>query len=272
MVLILDLIVIVFVVIISFCLCINNNNSKNTNVSYSCQFTHILVGLSVIVFYKLVRYIRLGDKLKTNKEMFEGDPVTQSLNDFISGSNLGLLTTTQASTLSPTDFATYTAKLDTIIDNINALQQKMNAPSTSVVANPANAQSMDLDSQQKYQMFQIDYLSKQIKNTQDILNAQSISNTKQNYKPIKVFSSCLISNANGTTTPEQPVSDTIQGLSPTPTSLSSAASQQMMRTIGQGSIGSPNSQPFLNLSSTTGAFSEFLSNLGNSNGVVNVNV
>lgn len=271
MVLILDLIVIVFVVIISFCLCINNNNSKNTNVSYSCQFTHILVGLSVIVFYKLVRYIRLGDKLKTNKEMFEGDPVTQSLNDFISGSNLGLLTTTQASTLSPTDFATYTAKLDTIIDNINALQQKMNAPSTSVVANPANAQSMDLDSQQKYQMFQIDYLSKQIKNTQDILNAQSISNTKQNYKPIKVFSSCMVANANGTTTSDIPVSRSDD--KPLSSSFQNVGSNNdinnMLNTISQ-SNDYTNGQG-TNLSSTTGIFNKFLSGI-QKNGTLNINM
>jgi hypothetical protein len=269
MLLIIDLIAILFIIVLSFCICINTDTTKQITNKYSCQLSHIIIGLSVIVFYKLVRYFKINNMLNTNnklKEKFNGDPVSQSINDFISGSNLGLLTTSQAATLSPVDLAAYSSKLDTVINNINALQNKLSSPTPAVAANPANIDSMDLESQQTYQMFQIDYLNKQIKNSQDVLNAQSISNTKQNYKPIKVFSSCLISNADGSIT-DKPVSDTIQGLSPTPSSLSSAASQQMMQTIGQGS---QNSQPFLNLSTTTGALGSFLSNLGNTNGVVNV--
>ena len=166
--------------------------------------------------------------------------------------------------------ATYTGKLDTLIDNINALQTQINSPSTNVVANPANMTSMDLDSQQQYQMFQIDYLSKQIKNAQDVINAQNIANTTQNYKPIKVFSSCVVSNANGTTTNDQPVNNYIKSLSPSQSTLSSPATQQMMQTIGQGQSIPLLTQPFINLSPNTGAIGSFLSNISSFDGI-NVN-
>ena len=37
-------------------------------------------------------------------------------------------------------------------------------------------------------------------NAKDIINTQSIAKMSANYKPIKVFSSCVIANADGTNT------------------------------------------------------------------------
>ena len=45
---ILDFIACIFIVILSCILCISNN--------YKCQCSHIILGLSVIVFYKLAKY------------------------------------------------------------------------------------------------------------------------------------------------------------------------------------------------------------------------
>ena len=255
---VIDIIAILFIIILSCCLCMGNSE-KNSR----CLLSHIVVGLSVIVFYKLSRYYKLKDNLSKTENFYDGDPVSNSMNNFVTGSSLGLITPDQASTLTPTDLASYNTKLDTLIGNINSLQDKLNSPSADIVANPDNMTSMDLDSLQKYQMFQIDYLNKQVKNSQDILNAQQISNSTTNYKPIKVFSSCVISNANGSTTNNQQFDNVIQSLNPSNIAASSASAQQIMKTTSQ--------QPALDLSASTGAIGSFLSNLSNFNSV-NVNV
>lgn len=278
MALLIDLIAIMFIVVLSFCFCMNNINLKSiTTTSNSCLLSHIVIGLSVIVFYKLVRRFKLSDMLNT-RENFFGDSVTESINSFITGSDLGILQPNQVSTLTPSQLSDYSTKLDTLISNIGSLQTQINSPNPLSGSNPATLTSMDLASQQQYQMFQIDYLNKQIKNSQDIINAQSISDSTTNYKPIKVFSSCVVSNANGTTTNEQPVEVSkgsgTSGSQGSPSSMqiasSSPATQQMLNTIGN-TISQSNSQTsgpaltpsFLNLSATTGVFNNILSQLPN---------
>src|SRR6056300_1720901 len=73
---ILDLIVILLIIILSYLLCINNKTND-------CQLSHIVIGLTVIVFYKLVRYYRIKQNNNlNNKEAFT---ISASINDFISG-------------------------------------------------------------------------------------------------------------------------------------------------------------------------------------------
>jgi hypothetical protein len=275
MALLIDLIAIMFIVVLSFCFCMNNVNLKNiTTTSNSCLLSHIVIGLSVIVFYKLARRFKLSNMLNIREHFFT-DPVTESINNFITGSDLGILQPNQASTLTPAQLSDYSSKLDTLISNVGSLQTQLNSPNPLSGTNPSNITSMDLASQQQYQMFQIDYLNKQIKNSQDIVNAQSISDSTTNYKPIKVFSSCVISNDNGTMN-EQQVQDKqgSQGTRGSQSSMqiasSSPATQQMLNTISN-TISQSNNQTsgpslapsFLNLTSNAGVFSNIISQLPN---------
>jgi len=259
----LDLVAILFIVVLSFFFCMSNDRNKNNTNNSSCLLSHIVVGLSVIVFYKLAKHFKLNNKLNdkfnysdNSKEKFS-DSVTQSINDFITGSNTEIISSQQAATLTPAQLTTYTNTLNTLINNLNNLQTSLNAPQTST--NPSNLSTLDLAAQQQYQMFQIDYLNKQIKNAQDVLNAQSIADTTINYKPIKVFSSCVVSNANGTTTTELPVSSSSQssngGLQMT--TGSNQYTQQMLSTISQSSDQTKGPQ----LSPQTGVFQSIFSNL-----------
>ena len=56
---ILDLIVIVLVIILSYLLCMDNKN-------HNCQLSHIVIGFTVIVFYKLIRYYNVKLNQNTN--------------------------------------------------------------------------------------------------------------------------------------------------------------------------------------------------------------
>ena len=59
----LDLIAILFIVILSFFFCMSNDKIKANMNNSSCLLSHIVVGLSVIVFYKLAMHFKLNDKL-----------------------------------------------------------------------------------------------------------------------------------------------------------------------------------------------------------------
>jgi hypothetical protein len=263
MALLLDFIAIIFIVIIAFLFCNSNYNIKNSVNNSACLLSHIIVGFSVIIFYKLASRFKLNDilnsKFKNNNEYFYGD-----VNDFINGNSTELINPVQAAGLKPLELTTYISKLDTIINNLNALQQTQKAKDPLANTNPANLNSLDLSAQQQYQMFQIDYLNKQIQNVQDVLSTQNASDNAINYKPIKVFSSCVVANANGTTTTDVPVSSSFQNTG----SSNSIDTDAILSAISQ-SNGQANKQANMSqLSESTGLFNRFLSNIqtsGNGN-------
>ena len=215
---ILDLIVILLVVILSFLFCINNDKINKNN----CQLTHIVIGLTVIVFYKLVKYYKVNEKKKQNKNINnntnnnifsnkEKFTVSDSINDFITNSTYNTVTQ-DPDTIDNEKLVEYTEKISELTDQIRILNA--NAESNNNGVQTSNTtDTINLESQQALQQFQIDYLSKQVKNAQDIINASQISKSSQNYKPIRVFSSC-VANADGTLTAEQPVKDSFQSLQP----------------------------------------------------------
>jgi hypothetical protein len=264
----LDLIAFLFIIILSFMLCMNDNN-------YRCLLSHIVVGLSVIVFYKLYKYYNINNLLNNITNRIE-EPMTNSITDFINGNSISetILTNEQAKRLSPTELSSYNDKLNQLINVLNDIKRQQITPPSTVAVSPENLQKLDLDSQQQYQMFQIDYLNKQIQNAKDIINAQTVAETSTNYKPIKVYSSCIISNADGSITLDKPIqSSTIQQSNNQPNNFST---QQMLRTIGQsnpqavGNMGNTDTGDFLNLAPSTGIFSNIMNNLARSN--VNINI
>ena len=140
---ILDLIACIFIVVLSFILCMNDNN-------YKCQLSHIILGFSVIVFYKLAKYFKLNQSVKslstlTVKENFN-DSVTSSINDFLSGNAVGnsVLTPNQAQSLSPTNLASYNQKLTDLINAINDLKNQQNTPAPNIAVSPDTVQKLDL--------------------------------------------------------------------------------------------------------------------------------
>lgn len=236
---ILDLILILLVIILSCLFCMNNNDKKNKQY---CSLTHVVIGLTVIVFYKLIRYYRYKqeyNKKEYNKSINntignnENFTVAQSINDFIIGNTEEIINQNKA-TLNDNILIDYTKKIDELTNELKKLNNNATQDTIIPQVDP-NIDTISLESQQSYQQFQIDYLSKQIKNAQDIINSETISKSTQNYKPIKVFSSC-VANANGTITEEQPINNTIQSLNPLQNVLNSSAGNQIASTSSQQSL------------------------------------
>jgi hypothetical protein len=269
MALLIDFIAIIFIVIISFIFCNSNYKIKNSINSSSCLLSHIVVGFSVIIFYKLATRIKLNDILKSkfgnNNENFYS-----SMNDFINGTGAELINPTQAATLTPLQLTDYSNKLDTIINNLNLLHKTQVSDDPLANTNPGNLNSLDLTSQQQYQMFQIDYLNKQIQNVQDIISAKNIAENTINYKPIKVFSSCVVANANGTTTTDTPVTNSFKNIGSSNSinnNIDTDNTNTILNTISQSNSRGISSY----LSPETGVFSNLLSGIQQSGGI-NINV
>jgi len=283
-----DILAIILIVLLSFVFCINDNN-------YKCQLSHIIIGLTVIVFYKLYKCIMLNNastninmlnntthkymQSVSHQPVYENFELSNNLNDFISN-NLSAsvaLPNDKVQSLTTSELSSYTNKIDALIDSINYLKNKQD-PITSdenVSLSPDNIQKLNLDSQQQYQMFQIDYLNKQLQNAKDIINARTVSNTSSNYKPIKVFSSCVISNADGTTSIDKPIKapftnqqDTTyqsqQNIINNP--QQSLANANMLQSISQTPYNQlTNTQTPINLAPSAGAFKPVLDALFKNN-------
>jgi len=190
------------------------------------------MGLTIIVFYKLVKYYRTK-QLNTlnNKEAFT---TASSINDFISGS-LEEPINQDINKLDNDKLTEYTNTLNNLTNEIRKLNINNSSAQTSEIPNiNTNIDTITIENQQSLQQFQINYLTKQIKNAQDIINSETISNSTQNYKPIKLFSSC-VANANGSLTMETPVNNELKSLNPLNSITNSQSSTKINEANSQGS-------------------------------------
>ena len=234
---ILDLIVIVLVIILSYLF------SNVTDKKQNCFASNIIVGFSGIIFYNLARYFKLKETLNTNNLSFltnkEKFTVDSKISDFINSKTDRLVT---PQNLNNEKLDIYTNKIGELTAEIKKLNN--NAQQSNENTSPQDLKdisSISLENQQAYQQFQIDFLSKQIKNAQDIINAETMSKNAIKYKPIKLFSSC-VANADGSLTRENPVKDEFNGM-PDKDVVNSNATRQIMNTISQSN---PNDTPIQN--------------------------
>ena len=250
---ILDLIVILLVIILSCLFCMNDKTNKATtgNQQY-CKLSHIVIGLTVIVFYKLIRYYKIKKDIKKidtiNNKNLERFTVDESINDFISNTT-DVIVNQDEKTLSESTIKNYTNVISELTNQIKKLNDTQ-AQQNEKLNNPQSITNIDtigLENQQAFQELQIDYLSKQIQSAQDIINQNAVSSNSINYKPIKLYSSC-VANANGSMTTEQPVKDSFinNSLNPLQSVQNSNGAQQILNTSSQSSS---NSQSNLDLSS-----------------------
>jgi len=232
---ILDLLVILLVIILSCLFCMNDKSNKTNSSNHQyCKLSHIVIGLTVIVFYKLVRYYKIKKEIK-KIDTTETFRVDQSINDFISNTS-DVIVNQDEKTLSDSVIKNYTgiiAELTSQIKKLNETQAQQNDKANNPQA-ITNIDTIGLENQQAFQELQIDYLSKQIKSAQDIINQNTASNNSTNYKPIKLYSSC-VANANGSMTAEQPVKDSFinNSLSPLESVQNSNGGQQILNTSSQ---------------------------------------
>ena len=259
----LELITILFVIILSIILCWKDKDN------YHCMFSHILVGLSGIVFYKLATTYKLSSLLKTNKTETFSD-FQKDINDFMANAQGSLISPNTAESLKAGELTEYTQKIDTLINALRDYTNAVNYPSSNTGVSSDNLQQLSLDAQQQYQMFQIDYLNKQLQNMKNIINTSTVAKNSNNYKPIKVYSSCVVSNADGTTVSNIPLNQRQQS--------SGTPIQQTLETINNttsqsSSVSGPSlmfGTPDMNSRSDSSIIGTILKTLGTRGASVNI--
>ena len=240
---ILDLIVILLVIVLSYLLCMDNKN-------HNCQLSHIVIGLTIIVFYKLVRYynnknnknsintINTNNTNNTNNKnnknlnnIKEGFNTQQNINDFLIP-NIQIVDSENIKSLEPQQYQEYVSSLNNLVNILKEIKDK-DTQSKNSLTKTTDVETINLENQQAYQQYQINYLNKQIKNAQDIINNERIVEESKNYKPIKVYSSCSL-NTDGSLTTEEPVKNEFKSINPLDTTVNSYEGQQIIKTIQQG--------------------------------------
>jgi hypothetical protein len=183
-----DLMIILFIIILSYVFVYGSNNSGGHN----CQMKFIAFGLCILVAHKI------SYKLMKSQENYVD--MTTEINNFIEDTS-NKVSQQQSSNISDTKLNQYISAIDELKTQLSDLNNKIttsdntiNIPSASddVIDNRMNVQT-----QQALQAYQIDYLKKQIEKTKELVNANKIQSDMAKYKPIKVYSSCAISNADG---------------------------------------------------------------------------
>jgi hypothetical protein len=226
---ILDLIVILLVIVLSYLLCMDSKN-------HNCQLSHIVIGLTIIVFYKLVRYYN-NKNSKHSKHSKHSNNIkegfnTKNINDFLKPENIEVLGENEASALTDPQFQEYLSSLNNLVDLLKEIKNNAETEDNSLTKS-SDVETINLENQQAYQQYQINYLNRQIKNAQDIINNERIVEESKNYKPIKVYSSCSL-NTDGSLTAEEPVKNEFKSINPLEPNVNSYEGKQMIKTIQQG--------------------------------------
>lgn len=238
---------IIFIALLSYLFCINKS------LNCKCFTTHLVVGLTALVLYKLILHYKtaelvkpLENKLMMSKESFESLP--DSINSFILGEDINRPSSSTFNSMPASAAQQYLSKLDSLVNAIDSLKSDQQTTESGLQStNNSTIDRLNLESLQQFQNFQIQYLQNQINKTKELINNQQIAELSKEYKPIKVYSSCSISNADGTLTNDQPVQVTNNKLNNTTSNL------QNSNTMTQSST--PRS---VDLSTTTGAFGQLL--------------
>uniref|UniRef100_A0A6C0HNA1 Uncharacterized protein n=1 Tax=viral metagenome TaxID=1070528 RepID=A0A6C0HNA1_9ZZZZ len=241
-----NLLIIIIIVILSYALCWQTK-------SFACQSSHIVIGLAVLVLYQVFNSQKVRNFFN-QQENFQQLPDT--INSFLQGENINRPSNQSITSMSPATSQQYMDKLDSLVAAVAALNQDSSATSSAASApNTSTVDRLNLESLQQYQNFQIQYLQSQINKTKDLINSQKMTEISKQYKPIKVYSSCVVSNADGSTTANTPLSSTQQQYNP-------QVPQQVLNTLSQSSATTPSGpsllQQQLSLSASTGSIGKLI--------------
>jgi len=159
-------------------------------------FLIILCNVGIIILgnrmENFVDYTDILDKIKNFKDQ------SYTISTALQESSSGMNETNQRELISKVDTLNNNIKnleelLNTSIgmDSLNIGRQKVNFQTSDKVLN-------DIELYKQLQLAKLTELQNQLNKTQQIVNAQQNASDKNKYKPIKIYSSCIVGNADGT--------------------------------------------------------------------------
>lgn len=229
-----DILIIILIIVLSYIFTIRQNSKDRL---FNPQLMFIVLSLSVVVAYKVIYYKNLTKK--GNEGFID---VGSEIVNFIEGQGNEMVADRLAS-ISETDRKEYIDAISDLSGRVATLNQRMEEKSREggLNENLGTNDTLSLETIQKMQNFQIDFLQKQIDRSKELLQQQEIEESIKKYKPIKVYSSCNVSSADGAFTEDSLQNTKANKSNLTPNQIQSM--NNMMNTISQSNGSNPNSVP-----------------------------
>ena len=199
-----DLILIGCIIIASFIFKISTPPAKNNNL-FDPQMMFILLCLAIIIIHKIF-YIKKFNKVNlSNKEGFQsGDSgasdLANELLNFTSGQqqdNVDSQVSSMSEAIPRNEYLTQIRSLNDQVSSLNDTLREAQGLQTVDVDDSNTNQRLDLESMQQMQDNQIKFLEDKIEMAKNLLAQQQIMDNAKKYQPIKVYSSCAVSSADG---------------------------------------------------------------------------
>jgi hypothetical protein len=230
-----DLILIACIVIASFIFKTSTSPTKSN--LFDPQMMFILLSLAIVILHKIF-YIKKFNKLNVNQEEgFQlGDSGTSDLANellnFTSGQKNDNVSDkiTSMSEAARKEYLTQISNLNNQVSSLNDTIRELKGMESGITIDESSTnQRLDLQSMQQMQNNQITHLKEKIKLANNLLQQQEIEENAKKYKPIKVYSSCAVSSADGAFT-EDTFTDTTQD-----NSIETPSEKIIKTTVGQQS-------------------------------------
>lgn len=235
-----DLILIGCIIIASFIFKITT--PAKSNVLFDPQMMFILLSLALIIIHK-VFYIRKFNSINLNtKEGFQSNnesganDLANELLNFTSGQEQDNVNEkiSSMSEAARNEYLTQIRNLNSQVTSLNeTIREAQGLQSVNVDESSTN-QRLDLESMQQLQDNQIKFLEEKIEMAKSLLAQQEVIDNAKKYEPIKVYSSCAVSSADGAFT-EDTFTDTNSSHSTSNSSNNNSNDNRIRSTVAQQS-------------------------------------
>ena len=228
-----DIFIIILIVMSSFIFTLDDKGKV-----FNPQMMFILLVLVIIVIHKLILVSQKKKRLDTKEHFTEQTDLAAQINQFIDRQSSDQVVK-QIPAMSNEQQRQYLQSIQNLSNQVTSLNQRLNdvnQNSNSIVGSGQPGTTNDrlsLETIQKMQNFQIDYLQKQIEKSKELLQQQEIEESIKKYRPIKVYSSCAVSSADGAFSNDA-VSNNLQQPVSNMSNDQLKALNDMYRTVGQG--------------------------------------
>jgi len=233
-----DLILIACIIIASFIFKTSTSSSKNN--LFDPQMMFILLTLFIVIVHKMfyIKKFNRENKIDKTQEGFQlGDSETSDLANelinFTSGQKNDNVSDkiSSMSEAARKEYLSQISNLNNQVSSLNDTIRELKGMESSVSIDESSTNKrLDLQSMQQLQNNQISYLKDKIKLANNLLQQQEIEENAKKYKPIRVYSSCAVSSADGAFTEDSFTDTKLKD-----TSIETESEKKIKQTVSQQS-------------------------------------
>lgn len=169
-------------------------------IGMDSQLSFILLCFLVVIIYKGMIYYRMQKNLLNRESFFD---FSEEVNEFLSKDNYN-----QAS---PEDLIAYKNAINSLSDKVTVMNEYLQELNNIAKGNTDNKalssyDELNIQASQQIQDYRIRQLQKDIEQTTDLIKKAKLRDDAKNFKKIPVYSSCVVSNADGSISTDEPSS------------------------------------------------------------------